>query len=156
LQPSRTTPNQRIDCAMGLPSLPPVRSLLSLSWASRRSLQYSQSVSQQCGGPTSSGDSSEAFARNGLIGHAAMRPPCPRDRTIEAEELMRRAKRDRAKRERPTAHGLIKPWDARADLPQNCSAKTLAPRSTRVNSTTVFVNSTTVFVNSTTGLQEKT
>ena len=39
--------------------------------AALSSLQYSQPGSEQYGDPTSSEDSSETLARNGLIGHAA-------------------------------------------------------------------------------------
>jgi len=61
---------------------------------------------------------------------------------------MRRANTS-GKRKRPTAHGLIKPWDGRVYLPQNRSAKTLAHRS-------AFVNRTTGPVGSSIGLQENT
>jgi len=58
----------------------PTRRLGALPFAnlwsvSRNSLQYSHSGSEQYGDASSSGDSSEAFAKNGLIGHAAILPP---------------------------------------------------------------------------------
>ena len=57
------------------------------------------------------------------------------------KQVMRRAKRERANECAPDSLS----WDARRTaLPQNCSTKTLAHRSTSVNSTPVRVNSTTV------------
>jgi hypothetical protein len=53
------------------------------------SLQYSQPGSEQYGSPTSSGGSSDAFAKNGLIGHAAMLPPLTK-RSSEHNESAQR------------------------------------------------------------------